>query len=207
MRIRREHDRLLTECVEFHWLIDRNTFLLGVSTESRWAVEVITYYIRSDYRTISRELISRAEWPGRNCSVDRVRCTLSTIERTINIYVSTEASWRTAKGIDSTKGPHAGHIENTIGASMRAYSVEPYEKKERQTHHGDQHCRALIFTLRKCLSGHPDLAFDRYYSKESRLNPIPVLRTFLSCIFPSKIATLDDTMFERLKDPMEITLT
>lgn len=83
----------------------------------------------------------------------------------------------------------------------------PTRKKERQTHHGDQHCRALIFTPRKCLSGHPDLAYDRYYSKESRLNPFPYYEPSFRAFFLQKLRLADDTMFERLKDPMEIALT
>lgn len=98
----------------------RNTFLLRVNTRSWWAVTIT----RSDYNPIPPGLLHFNLHHFVIARSNRVRCTLSTIEGTINIYVSTEASWRTAKGIDSTKGPHAGHIENTIGTSMRAYSLE-----------------------------------------------------------------------------------
>lgn len=123
----------------------RNTSWRGVNTRSG-LLHLIRLQGNSSW--ISTSELTPHRNPRGNCSVIKVRCTLLTIEGTINIYVSTEASRRTAKGIDSTKGPHAGHIENTIGTSMRAYSVEPYEKKKRKALGDDQDRRALIFTPR-----------------------------------------------------------
>lgn len=114
MIIKKENER------NFVGMIDglRNTFLLRINTRLAMGGH--------DYNPIPLGLLHFNLYHFVIARSNRIRCTLSTIEGTINIYVSTEASWRTAKGIDSTKGPHAGHIENTIGTSMRAYSLESY---------------------------------------------------------------------------------